>query len=418
VLLFMPRVFAHAHYAHYDMPVSCLWVLAQVAFVNSLQSRRWIWVFGAVLGLAAATKFTGWFAAMAPIVWVVLFETLPAARRWWCGERVAAHDTSAQLPGTKAIVYGLCVAALVLVAIQPPWWADPVRGFAVFLESNLTRAETKPLPALYFGTVYEFSLPWHNTLVISAVTVPVLVLLLGGAGIAGVLAKSRREPEPVIWLLSWLVLMIVRAMPAAPGHDMERQFLPSFLSFALLAGLGVAWLKSRVVAAHYRWVLLMLPVCALLECAVGITRLYPYTLSYYNSAFGGLKGAERHGFELTYYWDTMEPEFLQWVRERSAHEPMELRFPSDLINIEFLREWGRLPRGVPVVGIENTRQPYYVLQRRRGLYYPYDSWIDRNGSPSFVVSRQGVDLLRVYSYEESFRAYQATQHEPIPSYLK
>jgi len=31
----------------------------------------------------------------------------------------------------------------------------------------------------------------------------------------------------------------------------------------------------------------------------GIIQLYPYTLSYYNEAIGGLKGAERHGFELT-----------------------------------------------------------------------------------------------------------------------
>ena len=50
-LIAMPRTFAHAHYAHYDMPMTCLWLLAQVAFVASLDSRRWAVAFGAALGL-------------------------------------------------------------------------------------------------------------------------------------------------------------------------------------------------------------------------------------------------------------------------------------------------------------------------------------------------------------------------------
>ena len=51
LILAMPRPFAHAHYAHYDMPMTCLWLLVQVAFVASLDSRRWALAFGVALGL-------------------------------------------------------------------------------------------------------------------------------------------------------------------------------------------------------------------------------------------------------------------------------------------------------------------------------------------------------------------------------
>ena len=68
LLVAMPRSFAHAHYAHYDMPMTCLWLIAQVAFVASLESRWWAVPFGMALGLAAATKFTGLFAVIPAVV--------------------------------------------------------------------------------------------------------------------------------------------------------------------------------------------------------------------------------------------------------------------------------------------------------------------------------------------------------------
>ena len=77
LLVAMPRSFAHAHYAHYDMPMTCLWLIAQVAFVASLESRWWAVLFGMALGLAAATKFTGLFAVIPAVVWVAFIEILP-----------------------------------------------------------------------------------------------------------------------------------------------------------------------------------------------------------------------------------------------------------------------------------------------------------------------------------------------------
>jgi hypothetical protein len=412
----MPRPFAHAHYAHYDMPMTCLWLLAQVAFVRSLESRRWAVPFGVLLGLAAGTKFTGWFAVVPPALWVVSVELFPRAWRDLSG---AAESPSprADLPGLRSLLIGIPLALATLYAIQPPWWFHPIQAIPRFLASNLSRSVTKPIPTLYLGRIYEFSLPWHNTLVLTGVTTPVLLLVLAVVGIVACLAR-RSSPGMLLWPLSWLVLMVVRALPNAPGHDGVRLFLPSLASLAVLAGIGVGALAARLRARGLAWVAWLLAAAATGESLVGIARTYPYTDSYYNAALGGLPGAERHGFELTYYWDTMGPEFLRWARAEAGRRPLELRFPSPLVNIQYLREWGELPRDVPVVGFENAPAPDYVLQRRRGVYYPYDWWLDRHGRPEFVIRRQGVDLLRVYSFEESFRAYQKTKDVPIPEYLR
>ncbi len=427
----MPRAVAHAHYAHYDMPMTCLWLLAVVAYAEGLRRASgrsavgWGLAFGLAAGLASGTKFTGWFAPVAPLLHTLLVGAPGwVARRFngrWGDPRGAVRPRGWP-PGLLVLAVGLPMAAMVLWAIQPAWWFDPVGGVRRFLVSNLTRSQTKPIPTLYLGRVYPFALPWHNTLVLSAVTVPVATLALGAWG---ALASLRRwilggDAGGFLWVLSWGVLMVVRALPSAPGHDGDRLILPSLLSLGVLAGVGVGSLARSLRPRGLAWVAALAAGLPAAEGVWGVTRLYPYTLSYYNIAAGGLPGAERSGFELTYYWDAAGPEFLGWVREldRVSRGELELRFPAPLVNVPYLREWGDLPPGLRVAGFEPVDQPLYVLQRRRGLYHPYDTWLERHGVPVFTVRRQGVDLLRVYPFSQSLRAYQETRDVPIPAYLR
>jgi hypothetical protein len=419
-LILMPRPFAHAHYAHYDMPMTCMWLLAQVAFVNSLDSRRWAVPFGMALGLCAGTKFSGLFAVVPAVAWVALVELMPqAVRRGGQG----GEGLRSSRRGLIALGIALPTAVLTIYAIQPPWWIEPLAGPERFLASNLTRSTTQPLASLYLGKIYEFALPWHNTMVLTAVTTPLLVLILGLIGIAACLFRRRTEPWALIWPLSWATLMVVRALPNAPGHDGIRQFLPSVASLAVLAGLGAGWLAERFPPGRRRTVAMLLTMAAVGECLVGIARTYPYTDSYFNFALGGLKGAERSGFELTYYWETIGPEFLALVRSGASQRPVSLCIAMDVTNHQLLREWGEVPPEVQFLHMNNplTQKPerpdYYVQQRRVGLYYPADMWLERHGHPVFAIGREGVDLLRVYHFEELLEAFRRTKDVPIPRYL-
>ena len=422
-LAFTPQVFSLAHYAHYDMPVACLWLLAQIAFLNGVRSRLWGVPFGVFLGLAAGTKFTGVFAVVAPFVWTLLFEWLPRLHFSHSPANPAKARASgaAAFAGTRTLLLGGLVAALTLYAIQPAWWSEPFEGLIRYVGSNLSRDATKPIPTMYLGRFYAFSLPWHNTIVLTAVSIPVGILALAFTGISSVLLTRPLDRDGVLWVLSWLTLMIVRALPNAPGHDGVRLFLPSVVSLAMLAGIGFQawqrWLSLPQISC--RWLPQVFAAMALGGGFLGIIQLYPYTLSYYNAALGGLKGAERHGFELTYYWDTMGPEFFEWLRNERLKRPLEIRFPADLVNIAYLREWKMLPDNVPILRFDpGTSQEDYVLQRRRGHFYPYDWWLENHGQAEFTISRQGVDLLRVYTHAESLKAYESTRNVPIPQHLK
>jgi hypothetical protein len=206
--------------------------------------------------------------------------------------------------------------------------------------------------------------------------------------------------------------MIVRALPTAPGHDVERLILPSICSLAILAGMGAGYLADRFGTGRTRFLAPLIVVLALGECATGIAQTYPYNLAYYNLAIGGPRGAERLGLDQTYYLETLGPEFLGWVRDQSLREPVDLYFPLGVLNIIVLRTWGEFPANTRVFSLEPVMQPYYVLQRNRGIYNPLDWWIEQNGHPVFSISRQGVDLLRVYPFADFSRANEATRDQP------
>jgi hypothetical protein len=222
-----------------------------------------------------------------------------------------------------------------------------------------------------------------------------------------------------------LVLTVVRALPSAPGHDGIRLFLPSIASLGVLAGVGAGWLAQQLQPGRFRWVTPLLVGLGLGESAIGLAQTYPYTDSFFCAAIGGLPGAERMGFELTYYWETMSGRvFLDWLRQESQHRRVILRFPSGVIvTTVYLYKWGMLPPGVLIWGLpselnnEKLSHEDYVLQRRRGVFFPEDWWLERHGQPEFAISRQGVDLLRVYPNGELVKAFEATKTAPIPLHL-
>ena len=205
------------------MPVACLWLLTQVAFLKSLRSGWWIIPFGIVFGLAAGTKFTGWFAIVPPLAWAFLYEWVPRARRLLArltgSERSMVSIARPAVPwkATRIVLLGVVIGALTLYAVQPPWWSDPLRGVERVLASNLSRDKSIPVTSFYLGNAYLFSLPWHNTLVLTVATTPALVLGLGILGIVWSANRCRCEPDDMLWVLSWGVLMVGTRSAQCPG---------------------------------------------------------------------------------------------------------------------------------------------------------------------------------------------------------
>lgn len=419
-LLTMPRLFAHAHFASFDGPLTSCWILAWALFAPAMASQQrrattdtsrvrscfgWPLAWGAALGAAMSCKLTGWLAALPFAAFVLVYGNRKTAAKF---------------------AVGLVVALATFWLLNPRLWHDPLDGMRSFLALNLNRAGTAfDIPTLFFGTRYDsvVGLPWYNTVVWTCITVPVGTLALATVGIVSSVRRWQADGDGVVLMLNWLVLLVVRALPGTPVHDAERLILPSFAFLAALAGVGCdrVWVwAGRAGIATRPAKLFVVPrrfgkpmaLAALVAVYVGsatsLVWYAPQWLSYYNLASGGLRGADALGMEATYYWDALDGEVLDWLHAHtSAEEKIEFAAASPL-NLELLERWGVLRRGWRSVDPGAYR--WRVIQRRPTFWTAADRRLIENAAPAYTKTirppsmgcgpwRLDVPLIYVFSRE-------------------
>jgi hypothetical protein len=356
------------------------------------------------------------------------------------GERKTTHNRSV-CPTAETWAAVALVPALTVILV-PNWWRDPLRGISIFLWSNLSRQNTTWIPTHFFGTFYEFSLPWYNTLAWTFLTIPPLTLLLVTIGIiatwivwrgnrtesqsreqsagqralqaAGEAEIVQREQGSLAWLLFWnaTTLLIIRALPSSPGHDSERQLIGSFPFLACMSGVGVEWLRriisrlgGSLLANSLAWGGV---VVAAVWSAADIWHYRTAPLSYYTELVGGLRGAAKLGLEPTYYWDALDQQAIDWLNANTSagEKVLFCNYPDTL---EYLRLWGTLRVEIDPLQLGITR--WYVLQNRPGLYWwneegrsPVDRWLAEHGRAAYTHELDGVTLIWIFPFAEYERA--------------
>jgi hypothetical protein len=351
---FVPRMFGHAHFAALDM-LTALWFTAAVLATAEAVRRggRW-WAMGlagAVWGLAMLTRLHGLLLALPAIAWIVY-------RFRWQSALPACIWT---LAGVGTLLAGW------------PWlWLDPWHRFWRFAGTGIHR---QAVHVFYAGRVWDDrAVPWHYPLVMFVLALPLGLLILGGLGIwlqrpaaarahgseytpCAVPDGTRRVPTVVDsdpsyrFVLGTLLFVLgVFTLPGVPVYDGVRLFLMAFPLWALLAGAGGRWLvdhpRLRAWPARgkrgqtplVRSIRRAVPVkgaCPpfpqatrrlwLLGCfvalqAAGLVVYHPCPLSHYNLLVGGLWGAEKLGFEVTYWGDAVDESLLQDVAVRAPGE--------------------------------------------------------------------------------------------------
>ena len=391
-----PNLFGHGHYASYDAVLSSLWILAVAVFANVTDADprqprprgRWLAcvLFGVLLGFAAGTKLTGWFLPIPFMAWTILYRS-----------RL----------GFRALAVGAVIAPLVLLAIMPPWWTEPLVGLFRFFNSNLSRSETITIPIQFLGTTYVTptpdSLPWYNTLVWTIFVTPVGFLLLGVLGLWTAIRRWRTESIGVLVLGHWALLMVLRAMPHVPGHDGVRLFLPAFGLLALLGGLGARQLFDW----SGRWAKVAI-VAALAEGAISVAVMMPVPISYFSPLVGGLPGAAKLGMEPTYYWDALTSDAQRWLTENTLPDrTIESRtFPRSWL---YLRRTGELPRRFAAV--HRGVPQWIVIQNRPGNMMDIDRTLISRGRKAYIVTKLGVPLIWIFPYSDLERLAPVTNRK-------
>ncbi len=381
-LLLMPRVFGHAHLATTDMPLTFLWTIATLAFATFLR-RGGGWRLGlamVVLGLALGTKFTGWLLPVPLLVWAVL------ERRWW---------------PWLVLVTG---ALVVWYAVVPIAWHEPLDVVTRLFDESMNRDRMAPFTTFYFGTAYPYFVPWHQSIVMTLVTVPVGILSLSLVGaFDSVRSRSILRPEdPRVALARLCLLQIgfflsLMALPSSPNHDGVRLFLPMFPFVAVLGGLGfsrlIGFVRARIDERGVVLGSLLLGIVFFLPAWWQTTHVSPYYLSYYNELIGGLPGAARAGMEVSYWYDAMTPDFLARVEQEVPEGATVLNWPTPKY-LEELQAMGRLRTDIRV-GREWPSPYLLLLARKSTLQSPFLD-VYENVQPVIAVELDGVELAGLY----------------------
>lgn len=424
-LLSLPRMFAQAHLVALDGTLTAAWLLAWASFpTNPLGSARemcgFALLWGIALGLTVSMKFTGWLAVAPFVAWCAVYSR----RRTW-----------------TVLLAGIGVALATFYLFNPPLWHGPLSGVYQHFAANLGRAEDYNITGYFLGRYYDMdhSLPWYNTLVWTAVTVPAGLLLLSVLGLpaafrpdddAAVESPAWRRylpaPAAALVVLNWLTLMVVRSLPGAPPHDGVRLFLPAFGFLAVLCGYGAGWLRDFLLACERlpermrRAVATGALALILLGSASSVWWYYPHTLSYYSLLAGGLPGATELGMEPTYWWDALDDEALAWLHKHTEPEEKIAFAPHAPENLRLLKAWDQLDRGTSAS--EPGRYRWYVLQYRPSAMDRADWYLLEQATPAYRgyirPPEQGwgpwrldVPILLVYRYEQFEAAQRAVAEE-------
>ncbi|MGQ9914129.1 MAG: ArnT family glycosyltransferase [Thermogutta sp.] len=458
-ILLQPRLFAHAHFASFDGPLTGCWLLTWAtlplhqrplgrgATTSVRGSALRLVLCGAALGLTMACKASGLLAVFPVLVALLLIF----------GRR-----------GLLAIPIVMATASAVFWTANPPIWLHPVEGLGRFLYLNLNRAEQPGLniSTWFAGRMYnlDFPLPWYNTLLWTAIAVPLPILCFFLIGLIFVLGSRSHRRSGLILGTFWVTLVVARAIPGTPPHDGIRQFLPSFGILGIVAGIGAfsAYRLLRLeitrrVRERLSWVGLTIPLFntlrrrgrpaaatpprrrhfdrsisaagtfpksrpafGILQLALALfylSPLYslviygPQWLSFYNCLIGGVGGASRVGFEATYYWDALDDEVMRWLRDHTSDGEAVFLATYPRANLRRLQAWNRIdwePAPHP------AQADWYVVQNRPSGWSAIDRRLYAEGAASFEkrVGRLGPAspvLLKVFSRQEYGRLRQATQ---------
>ena len=386
-LILMPRVFGHAHIAATDIPLTCFWALSTLAFASYLRRGRTsaILLAALALGLALGTKFTGWLLPVPLFVWAIL------ERRWW--------------PWLVTILLAL-VLAYVMV---PSAWYDPAGAVTRLFEESMGREQTIPLTTIYLGRIYEYAVPWQQSIVMTLITLPLGVLCLSLFGCTDLVRdRSSLRPKDDRTALARLSILQVgfflglMALPASPNHDGVRLFLPMFPFVAVLSGLGLyrihELLLARFDSRQAALGCLLLGSLFLLPAWRQNRQVRPYYLSYYNELIGGLPGAARAGMEVTYWYDAMTPDFLRRVELELPEGATVLGWPS-VKYFQELQDLGLLRKDLRFT--TDLSSSYLLLLARKATLPPPMLNVYEQVQPILAVELDGVELAGLYALTET-----------------
>jgi len=387
-----PTLFGFAHFAVTDMPLTTMWFLTLYCFWRGLKSWRWSLVLGVVWGLALATKFPAFLIPIPLLLWAHLYH------------RQSYHNN------VFSMVF---LSPLVMIACQPYLWHRTPTRIAEFILASVSRAYslTTSYTSFFFSQLYFTSdLPWYYPFFMTAVTMPETILLLIFVGlIAMAWIKPQREVV-VLFLFNAGFILVTGLFPGAVLYDVNRLMLPVLPFLAVIAGAGFFFLARYLVERSQRIMILQrvkylrakligaASLLVLFPPAFDLIVYHPFELSYYNRLIGGIRGAHRHGLEVTYFMEAFTPEFLRYLNQTL---PPKAAVNASFANFmfQYYQKENRLRPDIQITDKQNA--DYYILLTRRSVWSKMEWQLFNNNAPLAAVRLGDVPLVSIYKLSAS-----------------
>ena len=413
-LLFMPRVFYHAHLACFDVPITFWFVAVFYAYQRSRESSHWAWpIFtGLFYGAALATKHNAWFLPVALLLHAALMS-LEARLR---GERVRPRLTR-----SLRAFGAMSVLGPVVFLVTWPWlWFDTKKRFLEYADFHLNHVFYN---MEFLGETY-FEPPFPRTYapLMFIATVSLVTIVCAALGAFQVLRRGvtvvrRRRAAPsdddfesaLLWLLGAGLSFGPWVFADTPIFGGTKHWMPAYPFVALLGALGaaraarslagavphrlrLAW-GARRLRAGIAWTLGVVLVLPPARCALAA---HPWGLSAYTPVVGGAQGAASLGLNRT-FWGYTTPSVMDDVARRRPGGAAIYPHDTARASWDMLIEDGRVGRSYRAVwNVENADFAVYHHEQHMRVE-EFQIWIAYGTRrPLAVEGLHGVPVVLVY----------------------
>ncbi len=389
-VILTPNLFGYAHFAVTDLPLASMWFLTVFAFWQGLNNWKWSIVFGAVWGLALATKFPALLIPVPLILWAHFFR----------------RDKYAN--NVFALIF---IAPIFMIATQPYLWHQTGLRILEFLYEGISRAYRPDANFIiyFFNQLYfTHQLPWYYSFFMIGVTTPEPFVALGLLGILSIAWRKEHRSATFLFFFNVIFILALGLMPGAVLHDGVRQMLSALPFIAAVAGVGfhtlLVWSikfvrDRRAVTQITRLEIKVAGILLLLACFSPLLDVYlchPFELSFYNRFVGGVRGAYERGLETTYFMEAFTPNFLRALNEKLPRNAIVNASIANFIFSIYQKE-GRLRPDIKLTDGQSFN--YYVILHRRSALGPRERiLINAPIKPFLAVDLAGVPLVSVFEF--------------------
>jgi hypothetical protein len=300
-------------------------------------------VFGLALGVHHVTV-----ALTLPAVGIIVYRTEGA--RFFATRRLA-YAALISIGALVTVYAYLPFAASRLPVInwgdprslQEIWWHITGRQYHVYF-SFKSEIMGKQFTEFCGITLREFGVAW--------LPLPILLAFVG-------FVNAFKRDRTTFWFLLTIVIAdLAYALSYEIAEDKDAYYLPTFISIAIAAGLGIRWLIQRAVSKPLPLVKpsLVAATAVLLACAIALTANWPFNnrrhyLVAHDYVENLLDSIAPNGLLLTLDWQVASPMFF-------AQEMEHRRRDVKVVDINLLRRswyFGYLQRSYPDL-IERSRE--------------------------------------------------------------